>query len=186
MPKSRTYSWASQPSGPFKTTPLYILHPACHPHHTCINHLFRLWMRKLVNTILKVNGWTQNPIQKRIRVHPPVFHHFLPRQHFDRCSHNLCTRLGQQFLLFRPVCYVLRANHRVMDRSSTLPVESALRVIPIVTENWTSATTLTRRNMPGPSPHQWLRLSLRMCEVVSHTRLTVRLHRRDCAVQLLP
>ena len=186
MPKSQTYSWVSQPSGPFKTTPLYILHLACHPHHTCINHLFRLWTRKLVNTILKANGWTQNPIKKQIGVHPPVFRHFLPRRRFDRCSHNLCTRLGWQFLPFRPVCHVLRASHHVMDRSSTLPMENALRAILIVTENWTSATTLIRRNMPGPSPHQWLCLSLQMCKVMSHTRSTTHPHRHDCATRVLP
>ncbi len=136
--------------------------------------------------ISKVNGWTQNPIKKQIGVHPPVFHLFLPRQHSDRCSHNLCTRLGRQFLPFRPVCHVLRANHHVMDRSSTLPVGSALRAILIVTENWTSATTLIHRNMPGPSPHQWLRSNLRMCEVVNRTRLTIRPHWHDCDTQVLP
>ena len=167
-------------------TPLYILRPACHPHHTCINHLFCLWTRKLVNTISKVNGWTQNPIQKRIRVHPPVFRHFLPRQRFDWYSHNLCTRLGRQFFPFCPACHVLRANHHVMDRSSTLPVGSALRAILIVTENWTSATTLIHRNMPGPSPHQWLCLNLWMCEVVNHKHLTICPHRRDCDAQVLP
>ena len=186
MPKSQTYSRVSQPSSPFKTTPLYILHPACHPHHTCINHLFCLWMGKLVNTISKVNGWTQNPIKKRIGVHPPMFCRFLPCQHFDRCSHNQCMRLGRQFLPFRPMCHVLRASHHVMDRSSMLPMENALRAILIVTENWTSATTLICRNMPGPSPHQWLRLGLRMCKVVSCTHSTVRPHRRDCAAQVLP
>ena len=101
--------------------------------------------------MLRVTGWTRNPIEKRIRVHPPVFL-FLPRQHFDQYSRNLCMRLGRQFLPLCLVCHVLRANHHVMDRSSTLSMVSVLRAILNTTENWTSAITLTHRNMPSPSP----------------------------------
>ncbi len=92
-------------------------------------------------------------------------------------------RLGWQFLPFRPLCHVLRANHHVMDRSSTLLKGSVLRAILIVTESWTSATTLIHRNMPGLSPHRWLRLNSRMCEVMSRMHLTVRPHQRDCDAQ---
>ncbi len=134
--------------------------------------------------MLRVTGWTRNPIEKRIRVHPPVFL-FLPHQRFNRYSHNPCTRLGWQFLLFRLVCYVSRANHHVVDRSSTLPMVNALRVILSMTENWTSVTTLTHRNMLGLSPHRWLLLNLPMCEVGSCTRSTELPLRSDCDVETL-
>ena len=140
-------------------------------------------MRKLVNTMLRVTGWTQNPM-KRIRVHLPMFL-FLLRQCFVQYSRNPCMPLGRQFLPFRLVCYVSRANHHVMDRSSTLPAVNALRAILSPTENWTSAITLTHRNMLGPSPHRWLLSSLRMCEVGSCTHLTGLPLRSDCDVETL-
>ncbi len=107
----------------------------------------------LYQSPLRATGWTRHPIVKRIRVHPPVLL-FLLCQRFDPYSRNLCTRLGRQFLPWCLMCHMLRANHHVMDRSSTPPVVSALRAILSMTENWISVTTRTRRNMPGPSPHQ--------------------------------
>ena len=133
--------------------------------------------------MLRVTGWTWNPIAKRIRVRPPMFL-FLPRQHFDRYSRNLCMQLGQQFLLLCLVCHVLRANHHVMDRSSMLLVVSALRAILNTIENWTSATTRTRRNMPGPSPHRWLCSNLQMCGVRSCTHSIGLPLRSDCNVKM--
>ena len=119
---------------------------------------------------------------KWIRVHPPVFL-FLRRQHFALYSRNPCTRLGRQFPPFRLACYVLRANHHVMDRPSTPLMVNALRAILNPTENWTSAITLTHRNMLGPSPHQWLLSSLRMYEVGSCTCLTGLPLRSDCDME---
>ncbi len=92
-------------------------------------------------------------------------------------------RLGRQFLPFRLMCYVSRANHHVMDRSSMLPVVNALRAILSTTENWTSTIILTCRNMLGPSPHRWLLSSLRMCKVGSHTCSTELPLRSDCDVK---
>ncbi len=136
------------------------------------------------NMMLRVTGWIRNPM-KRIRVHPPVFLFLLPHQRFDQYSCNPCMRLGWQFLLFHLVCYVSRANHHVMDRSSTLPVVSALRAVLNTTENWTSAITLTRRNMLRPSPHRWLLSNSLMCEVGSRMHLTELPLRSDCDVETL-
>ncbi len=123
---------------------------------------------------------------KWIGVHPPVFCLFLLHQRFDRYSHNPCTRLGQQFLLFCPLCLVLRANHRVMDRSSMPPLGSALRAILTVIENWTSVTIPILRSMPGPSPHRWLCSSSWMFEAVNPICLTAHLCQHDCDAQMLP
>ncbi len=131
--------------------------------------------------MLRVTGWTRNPM-KRIRVHPPMFL-FLLHQRFVQYSRNPCTRLGRQFLPFRLACYMSRANHHVMDRPSTPLVVNALRAILNLTENWTSAITLTPRNMLGPSPHRWLLSSLRMYEVGSHTHLIGLPLRSDCDVE---
>ena len=89
------------------------------------------------------------------------------RQLFDLFSHKPCVRLGQLFPRCHHMCYVLRANHRVMGRTST-PLVNVLRAIlthPI--ENWTSATTHILRNMLGPSPPQWQRSNLPMFVVGS-------------------
>ncbi len=108
---------------------------------------------------------------------------FRPHQHSNWYSHNPCTQLGWQFLPYRPLCLVSRANHHVMDRSSTLPMGSAFRAIPTI-KNWTSVTTPIHRNMPGPSPHRWLHLNSWMFEAVNRMHLTVRPHRRDCDARM--
>ncbi len=142
-------------------------------------------MKRSVNTMLKGSGWTQNPKVRRVGVHPPVFR--LPfLQHFDQYSHNPCTQLGWRLLPFHPLCLMLRANHHVMDRSSTFPLGSASRATLTVTESWTSMIIPIHRSTPGPSPHQWPHSSSRTFEAMNHTCLIARLHRRDCNVQMSP
>ncbi len=114
-----------------------------------------------------------------------MFHLFLLHQRSDWYSHNPCMRLGQQLLPFRPLCLVLRANHRAMDRSSTPPLGSALRAILTVIKNWTSVTIPILRSMPGPSPHRWPHSSSRMFEAMNPTCLTVHPRRRSCGAQVL-
>ncbi len=72
---------------------------------------------------LKVTGWTRSPSLKWTRAHPSVVRHHPPRLRFDLYSHQLYVRLGQR--LFHRKCHVLRANHRVMDRTSAPLEENA-------------------------------------------------------------
>ena len=122
---------------------------------------------------------------KRTRVHPPMFHFLLCHQRFAPYSHKPCARLGRQLLPFRLACYVLRANHRVMDRSSTPLAVNVLRAILNLIENWTSATIHTHRSMLGPSPHQWPLSNSPMYGVGSHTCLIGLPLRSDCDMMTL-
>ena len=132
--------------------------------------------------MLRVTGWTWN-LMKQIRVHPPVFRFLLHRQYFDQSSHNPCMRLGRQFLPLCHTCHVLRANHCVMDRSSMPLAVNAFWAILNLIENWTSATTRTHRNMPGPSPRRWLLSNSLMCGVGNRTHSTGLPLQSDCDVE---